>query len=91
MGSPNDWAEASACNLLALLADRNVVPQSNGEIVWLHDSKGSSTIISLYNTLHVGSSCHDFSLKAKGSQKLLLKPFFCLDNHQGKDSQQGHA
>jgi len=32
--SPNVWEEESACNVLALLAGMNVVPQGNDEIVW---------------------------------------------------------
>ena len=38
--SPSDWEEESGCNLLALLADKNVVPQANDEIVWPHGTKG---------------------------------------------------
>ena len=92
LGSPNDWDEPSACNLVALLADRNVLPQSTGGIVWLRDFKGSFTIKSLYNSLHVGSSCHDFLVKANGSEKLVRKLFvFYLDSHQRKDSHKGHA
>ena len=46
----NDWEEDSICSLLALLANKQVLPQGNDEIVWPLNSKGSFTVKSFCST-----------------------------------------
>lgn len=70
LGSPNDWEEESGCNLPAVLADKNVVPQHNDEIVWPHGTKGSFTIKSIYHTLHERSSQGHFHMPSRRSMCL---------------------
>ena len=76
--SPNNWEEESACNILAKLADMEVTPQGNDELVWPHDPKKFFNIKSFCNALHDRSSCFDFPLIAIWRSKAPSKAFFLL-------------
>jgi len=46
----NDWEEDSICNLLPVLAGKEVLSQGKDEIVWPLNSKGSFSVKSFYST-----------------------------------------
>ena len=56
----NDWEEESVCNLLAILAEREVRAQDIDELVWPLDSKGSFTITSLCKAVYDQPLCPGF-------------------------------
>ena len=74
----NDGDEGSVRNLLALLVDKNVVPQGDGGIVWSHDSKGSFTLKCFCNILHEGSNYPASPAKPIWKSKDPPKVFFSL-------------
>ena len=60
----NDWEEESVCNLLALLAAREVNAQVNDKLVWPLDPNGSFNIKSYCKAVDDWPLCPDFPLLA---------------------------
>ena len=60
MRSLNDWEEESVCDLLAILAAREIKAQVNDELVWPPDPKGSFNIKSFCNVVYDRPLCYGF-------------------------------
>jgi len=72
----------SACNLLALLADMNAVPEGNDETVWPQDLR-SPSLSRVFAILSMISRVVLIFLETPfGCQKHLRKLFFGLGNPQ---------
>ena len=56
----NDWEEESVCNLLAILASREVRDQIKDELVWTLDVKGSFNIKSFCKAVFDRPFCPGF-------------------------------
>ena len=72
----NDWEEESVCNLLAILASREVRDQVKDELVWPLDVKGSFNIKSFCNAVFISLSVLVSRRQLSGGRKLLQKSFF---------------
>jgi len=70
------WEEESVCNLLAILAVREVKAQVNDELVWPLDPKGSFHIKSFCNAVYNRPLCPGFPLTAIWRSKAPPKACF---------------
>ena len=74
--SLNDWQEDSVCNLLTVLANKNVLSQNNDEIVWPFNFKGSFTVKSFCSTQVEDLDGCDFPAKSIWKPKTPTKVCF---------------
>ena len=74
--SLNDWEEDNICNLLALLASKEVFPQGNDEIVLPLNYKGSFSLKSFCSTQFEALNGRDFVAKSIWKSKAPTKVCF---------------
>ena len=72
----NDWEEDSFCELLAILAGKEVLSQEKDEIVWPFNSKGSFSIKSFCSTHSDVLGGYDFAAKSIWKSKAPTKVSF---------------
>jgi len=72
----NDWKEDMICNLLAVLAGKEVLSQGKDEIVWPLDSKGSFSVKRFCFTHFDALDGRDFAAKSIWKSKAPTKVCF---------------
>jgi len=74
--SLNDWEDDNNCNLLAILAGKEVLSQGKDEIVWPLNSEGSFSIKRFCSTQFEALDGRDFATKSIWKSKAPTKVCF---------------